>query len=139
MRNLILNERQVEFALEGKRHFDLRRTRNFGLIQARQSYKVAAKSPYFAGNAPNPPVAGRIYLDVPNAQGIKPRDTVDINNLVTYTTVFNTPGTVATIESSPISIPSKYYFYAIPNFFSQNSFVIEQTIGWINGTFDPLQ
>lgn len=139
MRSLILNERQVEFALEGKRHFDLRRTRNFNLIQARQSYKVSAKAPYFAGNAPNPPVAGRIYLDVANAQGIKPRDTVDINNLATYTTVFNTPGTVATIESNPISIPDKYYFYAIPNFFSQNSFVIAQTVGWINGTFDPLQ
>jgi hypothetical protein len=139
MRSLILNERQVEFALEGKRHFDLRRTRNFGLITARQSYKLSAKSPYFAGNAPNPPVAGRIYLDVANAQGIKPRDTVDINNLATYTAVFNTPGTVATFESNPISIPDKYYFYAIPNFFSQNSFVIEQTLGWINGTFDPLQ
>jgi hypothetical protein len=125
--------------MEGKRHFDLRRTRNFGLIAARQSYKISPKLPYVAGNAPNPPVAGRIYLDVANSQGIKPRDTVDINNLVTYTTVFTTPGTVASIESSPISIPSKYYFYAIPNFFSQNSFVIEQTQGWINGTFDPLQ
>lgn len=139
MRSLVLNERQVEFALEGKRHFDLRRTRNFGLISARQSYKVAVKLPYVAGNAPNPPVAGRIYLDVPNAQGIRPRDTLDINNLATYTAVFNTPGTVATIESSPISIPDRYYFYAIPNFFSQNSFVIEQTLGWINGTFDPLK
>lgn len=140
MRTLILNERQVEFALEGKRHFDLRRTRNFGLISARQSYKISPKLPYVAGNAPNPPVAGRIYLDVPNAQGLRPRDTVDINNLATYTTVFNTPGTVASIEgSNTINIPAKYYFYAIPNFFSQNSFVIEQTIGWINGTFDPLQ
>jgi starch-binding outer membrane protein, SusD/RagB family len=139
MRSLILNERQVEFALEGKRHFDLRRTRNFGLITARQSYKIAPKLPYVAGNAPNPPVAGRIYLDVINAQGIRPRDTLDVNNQVTYTTAFTTPGTVATFETSPISIPDKYYFYAIPNFFSQNSFVIEQTIGWINGTFDPLK
>jgi len=139
MRNLILNERQVEFALEGKRHFDLRRTRNFGLITARQSYKVSPKLPYVAGNAPNLPVVGRIYLDVANSQGIRPRDTLDINNPVTYTAAFTTPGTVATIESSPISIPERYYFYAIPNFFSQNSFVIEQTIGWINGTFDPLK
>jgi len=139
MRTLILNERQVEFALEGKRHFDLRRTANFGLITARQSYKVSVKSPYVAGLPPATPDPTKIYLDAANAQGIRPRDTVDINNLVTYQKVFNTPGTVASIESSPISIPSKYYFYAIPNFFSQNSFVIEQTIGWINGTFDPLQ
>lgn len=140
MRSLILNERQVEFALEGKRHFDLRRTRNFGLITARQSYKIAPKQPYVAGNLPSGgPVAGRIYLDVPNSQGIRPRDTVDINNAVTYSNVFTAPGTVATIESNPISIPDRYYFYAIPNFFSQNSFVIAQTVGWINGTFDPLQ
>lgn len=140
MRSLILNERQVEFALEGKRHFDLRRTRNFGLISARQSYKIGPKLPYVAGNAPNPPVSGRIYLDVPNAQGLRPRDTVDINNPVTYSAVFTTPGTIASIEgANTVNIPTRYYFYAIPNFFSQNSFVIEQTVGWINGTFDPLQ
>jgi starch-binding outer membrane protein, SusD/RagB family len=139
MRTLILNERQVEFALEGKRHFDLRRTRNFGLISARLSYRLTPKLPYTAGAAPNPPVAGRIYIDVINAQGFRPRDTVDINNPITYSTVFTTPGTIASIETSPISIPDKYYFYALPNFFSQNSFVIQQTNGWVNGTFDPLQ
>jgi starch-binding outer membrane protein, SusD/RagB family len=53
--------------------------------------------------------------------------------------MFNAP-TIASIEgSNVISIPANYYFYPLPNFFSQNSFVIEQTLGWINGTFDPLQ
>jgi starch-binding outer membrane protein, SusD/RagB family len=139
MRSLILNERMIEFALEGKRHWDLRRTRNYGLISARQSYKLAAKLPYVAGNPPNPPVAGRIYIDAPNAFGVRPRDTANLNNQSVYTAIYTTPGTIASLEgSNVISIPSKYYFYAFPNFFSQN-FFLEQTAGWINGTFDPLQ
>lgn len=143
MRTLILNERMVEFAMEGKRYWDLRRTRNYGLITARQSYKLAAKLPYTAGNIPvvngvPTPVAGRIYIDVPDALGVRPRDTANLNNQAVYTAIY-TP-TIATLEgSNVISIPPKYYFYALPNFFSQNSFTIEQTLGWINGTFDPLQ
>lgn len=136
MRTLILNERMVEFALEAKRNFDLRRTRNLHLISARQSLKFSPKAPYFAGTGS---VAGRIYLDMANAQGIKPRDTANLNNPLVQAAIFN-PATIASIEgSNVISIPSKYYFYPLPNFFSQQSFVIEQTQGWINGTFDPLQ
>jgi hypothetical protein len=140
MRSLILNERQIEFALEGKRYFDLRRSRKLNLITARQSYRVSAKLPYVAGALPGSgPVPGRIYLDIPNALGERPRDTVNVNNLSTYTTVFTVPGTIGTLEgSNVINIPDKYYFYALPNFFNQN-FFIEQTLGWTNGTFDPLQ
>jgi starch-binding outer membrane protein, SusD/RagB family len=136
MRSLILNERQVEFAMEGKRYWDLRRTRNLNLISARQSYKLAPKPPYYAGTGS---VAGRIYLDLANAAGTKPRDTADLNNPITYSAIFAAP-TIASLEgSNVINIPSNYYFYPLPNFFSQNTFVIQQTAGWINGTFDPLQ
>ena len=141
MRSLILNERMIEFAMEGKRNMDLRRTRNLHLISARQSYKLAVKLPYVAGALPSGgPVPGRIYIDVPNALGQRPRDTININNLSSYSIVFTVPGAIQTIEgSSVINIPSNYYFYPLPNFFSQQSYVIEQTTGWINGTFDPLQ
>ena len=139
MRSLILNERMIEFAMEGKRYWDLRRTRNYGLISARQSYKLSVKLPYVAGNPPNPPVAGRIYIDAPDAFGVRPRDTANLNNQSVYTSIYTTPGTIASLEgSNSINIPAKYYFYALPNFFSQ-SFFLEQTAGWINGTFDPLQ
>lgn len=140
MRSLILNERMIEFAMEGKRYWDLRRTRNYGLISARQSYKLSVKLPYVAGTPPTPPVAGRIYIDAPDAFGVRPRDTANLNNQAVYTAIYTTPGTIASLEgSNVISIPAKYYFYALPNFFSQNTFTIEQTQGWINGTFDPLQ
>ncbi len=139
MRTLILNERQVEFAMEGKRNFDLRRTRNLHLITARQSLKYGAKPPYYPGITRTNPLVTDIFLDKPNAQGVKPRDTANINNPSVQAAIFNAP-TIATIEGSNIiSIPAKYYFYPLPNFFSQNNFVIEQTQGWINGTFDPLQ
>jgi hypothetical protein len=136
MRSLILNERQIEFLMEGKRNFDLRRTRNFDLMTARQSYKVAPKPPYYAGVGTT---AGRIYLDMANAAGTKPRDTANLNNPAVYTAMFNAP-VIASLEgSNVINIPSNYYFYALPNFFNQNTFVIQQTLGWTNGTFDPLK
>ncbi len=137
MRSLILNEQMVEFSMEGKRYWDLRRTRNLNLISARQSYKLSAKSPYVAGNAGTD--ITKIYIDAPNTAGTRPRDTANLNNKSVYTSIYTTPGTIASLEgSNVISMPSKYYFYALPNFFSQ-SFFLEQTAGWINGTFDPLQ
>lgn len=136
MRTLILNERMVEFAMEGKRYWDLRRTRNYGLITARQSYKLGVKSPYAAGTGTNPALT---YIDMVYPSGVRPRDTANMNNKAVYTAIYTTPGTIASLDgSNVISIPAKYYFYPLPNTFSQN-FFIEQTAGWINGTFDPLQ
>lgn len=135
MRNLILNERQVEFAMEGKRHADLRRTRNYGLISARQSYKAVPKLPYMAGTGS---VAGRIYLDMPNALGIRPRDTANLNNASVMAAIF-TQAPASLEGSNVISIPQHYYFYALPNFFNQASYTMAQTLGWTGGTFDPLQ
>jgi len=136
MRTLILNERQVEFALEGRRYWDLRRTRNLNLITARQEFRWTPKSPYVAGTGSD---ATKIYLDFVNQQtGVKNRDTASLlTNQAVYTAMFTT--STASLEgSNVINIPSNYYFYALPNFFSQ-FYTIEQTQGWLNGTFDPLQ
>ena len=136
MRSLILNERQVEFAMEGMRNFDLRRTRNLGLITPRLSYKVAVKSPYAAGTGTT---AGIIYLDKPDAFGVKPRDTANLSNIATYTKIFVTPVATASLEgSNAISLPDKYYVYPLPTLFTQIP-VIRQTNGWSGGTFDPYQ
>jgi starch-binding outer membrane protein, SusD/RagB family len=134
MRTLLLNERQVEFALEGKRYWDIRRTRNFALISARLAFRWTPKSPYVAGTGSD---ATKIYLDKPDAFGVRPKDTANLNNQATYTSMFTT--STPTLEgSNVIDIPDNYYFYALPNFFSQY-YLIEQTLGWINGTFDPLK
>jgi len=138
MRSLILGERQVEFAMEGKRYWDLRRTRNFGLISARLSFKWAPKAPYYAGTTRTGALPTDIFLDKADANGVKPRDTANLNNKSVYTAMFIP--TTQTIEgSNVISIPDKYYFYALPTFFSQATYTMAQTNGWTGGTFDPLQ
>ncbi len=136
MRSLILNERQVEFALEGMRNFDLRRTRNLNLITARLAYKIAPKPPYYAGTGT---VAGRIYLDKPDAFGVRPRDTANLNNLSVYTAMFSVPPTLTNLEgSNTINLPDRYYAYPLPNIFMQTP-AIQQTIGWAGGTFNPFE
>jgi hypothetical protein len=136
MRSLILNERQIEFAFEGARNFDLRRTRNLSLITTRQSYKVSVKAPYAAGTGTT---AGITYLDKVNAQGFKPRDTANLTNPSVYTSIFVVPGIVSSLEgTNTISLPDKYYVYPLPTLFTQVP-AIEQTIGWAGGTFNPYE
>lgn len=138
MRSLILNERQVEFAMEGKRYWDLRRTRNFGLITTRMGFKWTANPPYYPGVTRSGALSTDIFLDKADANGVKPRDTANLNNKSVYTAMF-TAALTSGEGANVISIPEKYYFYALPTFFSQASYVIEQTKGWDGGTFDPLQ
>ena len=140
MRTLLLNERQIEFAIEGMRNYDLRRTRNLGLIAARLSYILPPKAPYFAGLKPSTgAVPGGIYLDQPDAFGVKPRDTVTINNKFTYSAVFNVNSSVpVSLEgANAINMPDKYYAYPLPNSFTQTP-AIQQTLGWSGGTFNPF-
>ncbi len=128
MDTLIWNERQVEFAMEGKRYDDLRRTRTFHLLtgKTRDGYKWTAKAPFT--NA----ILEALTL------GYKPRDTININNQASYTAAFTT-ATFPLDTTSPINFPTTYYFYALPTGFLTSSIAIEQTIGWPGGTFDPLQ
>jgi hypothetical protein len=137
MRNIIMNERQIEFAMEGKRYWDLRRTRSLGTIVARQSFKPVAKPPYYPGTTRSGAQPGDIFLDKPDAFGVRPKDTANWSNPAVYSNIFTT--SAASIEgTNVVTLPEKYYFYALPNMFT-NSFIIQQTLGWTNGTFDPLQ
>ena len=83
-------------------------------------------------------VSGRIYLDMANTLGIRPRDTANLNNASVMTAIF-TQAAASLEGSNVISIPDRYYFYALPNFFNQASYTMAQTMGWTGGTFDPLQ
>lgn len=137
MRDLIMNERQVEFAMEGRRYWDLRRTRRLHLLTGtiRQGLRWTPKSPYLAGTGTD---VTKIYLDKPDANGIRPRDTANLNNISVYTKMF-TVALQSLDATTPINIPQTYYFYPLPNFFKNSSYLIEQTQGWAGGTFDPLQ
>lgn len=130
MRAIIMTERQVEFAMEGKRYDDLRRTRTFSTLNgtSRFAYRWTPKAPYTVAT-----------LETINAQGFKPRDTISISNIFTVNAVF-TPSTL-TLETggNTINFLPNYYFYPLPTNFLLSSNVIQQTIGWSGGTFDPLQ
>jgi hypothetical protein len=135
---LILNERQVEFAMEGKRYDDLRRTRTFHLLtgSVRQGYRWTIKSPYTLGATAGTDVS-KIYLEANNALGFKPRDTININNAANVNKIF-TPSIISLDTTTPINYPTNYYFYPLPTNFLTSTVKIEQTIGWTGGTFDPL-
>jgi hypothetical protein len=138
MRALILTERQVEFAMEGMRNFDLRRTRNLNKITNRLSYKLVCKAPYYPGVTRTGALATDIFLEK-STLGIIPRDTANFNNPIVYTKIFNVPVVKASLEgTNTIVMPDKYYVYPLPTLFTQTP-AIQQTAGWAGGTFNPYE
>lgn len=141
MFTFLLKEREVEFAMEGKRYDDLRRTMQFDKLlngKARQAFVWTLKSPYVAGSTtPN----GKINIDQPDpVTGVRMRDTINVNNRSTYQKFFST--SIISIEPTAtpfINFPTNYYYYPLPTAFRNSSYSIEQTIGWTGGTFDPLK
>jgi hypothetical protein len=141
----LLREREVEFALEGKRYDDLRRTRQFDKLTGttRQSFFNTAKLPYVAGAVPTSgAVAGRVYLDVADAVTlVKPRDLINVNIKAQYEQYFTFAATsLETTAATPvINWPTNYYFFPLPTAFLTTDIKLQQTNGWTNGSFDPLQ
>ena len=120
MFDAILHERQIEFAFEGKRYWDLRRWKLF--------------EPRLNGTQRT---ALQINLDT---SLIKPdvlaatRNDLNIDSVYKYYK-FQTKS-LDTRDS--IAWQPKYYFFAIPQQALDNNTKLEQTKGWDNGTFDPL-
>ncbi|WP_159451599.1 RagB/SusD family nutrient uptake outer membrane protein [Pedobacter africanus] len=127
MRDLIMEERKIEFAFEGKRGYDLRRTRRFHLLAGQMRILVWETKTD----------ALRTELEAINpATGAMFREGVNVNDKTTFEKYFKT--TVNTVGVTGFSIPETYYFYALPSTFMNSSPLLEQTIGWDGGTFDPL-
>jgi hypothetical protein len=120
MRNAIIWERQIEFAFEAKRFWDLRRLRLFESTlngKRRTGLKTTLKS------------------GVTKAQvsALSP-DQLDAN----YDQYFNQQ--VITLDTQfPINWKPEYYFFALPTSILQLNSNLEQTLGWSGGTFDPLK
>ena len=125
MQDLIMNEREVEFALEGLRFDDLRRTRRFESLSGETVDKVewVAKD--------------KGFLEAVNSSGFQNRDTVDVNNPETFDRFFSY--SIKPIVSTPMNVPDTYYFFGLPSTFFNSSPTLEQTVGWDGGTFDPLE
>ncbi len=148
LRELIMIERQVEFAFENKRYWDIRRrlmyradlgqyvkmlngTQRHGLQTSVKSQWLRRitdqSSPYYGWNK----------IDTVTYLGH-----VDINDSENYNTYFTT--TYKIMESTVnnevqyLNYISLYDYFAVSTSFMQGSPAVEQTLGWVNGTFDPL-
>ncbi|SDM09500.1 Starch-binding associating with outer membrane [Catalinimonas alkaloidigena] len=117
---IIVQERQVEFAFEAKRYWDLRRWRMFDRLNGtrRKGLRTTLKS------------------GITRSQFEAIRDTVDLDN--NYTLYFEDQEYNLDTQQE-IAIPDSYYFDPISPSDIQKNPELEQTIGWDGGTFDPLQ
>lgn len=126
MRQAIRLERQIELAYEGKRFWDLRRWRAF---------ETTLNGTRRHGNT--------ITLKVPATQWNSLRNSMTPQQLydllqTSYATYFD--HSVKLLDTQfDINWKPEYYFFAIPTSTLELNSNLEQTKGWTNGTFDPLQ
>ncbi|MDR0866137.1 MAG: RagB/SusD family nutrient uptake outer membrane protein [Candidatus Symbiothrix sp.] len=119
----IMNERKIEFAYEGKRFWDLRRRRMFA--SELNGTKRHGLKPMF-----KPGVTGDVIQAVAktNPESI----------LENYADYFN-DNIIEVDKIYTIDFKDNYYFYALPNKHLEANSKLEQTQGWNNGTFNPLE
>lgn len=126
MRQAIRLERQIELAYEGKRFWDLRRWRAFESTlngTRRHGHTITLKVPATQWN------------NLRNS--MTPQQLYDLLQ-TSYTTYFD--HTVKLLDTQfDIDWKPEYYFFAIPTSTLELNSNLEQTKGWANGTFDPLQ
>lgn len=130
LRDLIMNERMVEFAFEGKRGDDLRRTRRMHLLQGQltcMQFETVSTQKKDELEAINPQT------------GLRNRDTLDMTNKSSVLAYFKYPyRLVYPAGNVGFGMPAYYYFFGLSSQFMNSTPLLEQTIGWEGGTFDPL-
>lgn len=129
MREFLANERFIEFSFENKRNADLRRLRKWHTLSGTiQTLRIELQNPVPQKTELEAAVPGKTTLF---------RDEININDKATYNKYFkNTVLTPSGISS--FSIPEYHYFYTFHNDFMYSSALLQPTIGWAGGTFDPL-
>ncbi|WP_340114648.1 RagB/SusD family nutrient uptake outer membrane protein [Maribellus mangrovi] len=147
LRQIIMVERQVEFAFENKRYWDLRRRLMFredlgeyvtklnGTQRGGFTYRAKGiwgreitdqSSPYY----------GQLNIDQALAEG--DLDLNDTESSDEYFTKSDKNLDIYLGQSAEIDYLELYDFFAVPSSMIEKSPAVEQTAGWINGTFDPL-
>jgi hypothetical protein len=133
MRDLIANERMVEFAFEGKRGWDLRRTRKFHELSGNLFVVGEVISPVNTA-------AKKLQLEtVDPITGLRGRDNLNMNDATIYANYFARTSVYGNNTQAIAISASQCYFYPLPSTFLLSSPLLDQTIGWDNGTFDPLK
>lgn len=133
MRDLIINERMVEFAFEGKRADDLRRTRRMHQLTG----ELESTQFELVGSPDADDTKAFLETVIDANTGLRNRDTIDMTNKETVTRFFK-PRVHKVNNNTGFNMPQYYYFMPLHNSFINSSPLLEQTIGWEGGTFDPL-
>lgn len=149
MRELIMIERQVEFAFENKRYWDLRRRLMFRNDLGEYVKKLNGTQRHGLSTTVSSKWLRRV--NVPKGTqfyGWNKIDTVvynghiDINNSASYNTYFTTTYKIMESQLNSVYLSFNYVglydFFAVSNSFLEHSPAVEQTLGWEQGTFDPL-
>ncbi len=126
MRELIFNERFIEFAFENKRNADLRRMRRMHLLSGSLAYIYIEAKDNDKKKELETITAGKML-----------RETLNLNDLTTYLKYFN-PREFRTKANRTFSIPEYHNFYTFHDDFVYSGTDIRPTVGWAGGTFDPL-
>ena len=128
MFDAILFERQIEFAFEGKRFWDLRRWRKLESVMntfIKQRHKIIIT---LKTTAPTPSAA--VFAAT--------RDALNLDQVYTdyFTLDFSSSASLLDTKYTINYLP-KYYFFGIPQAAIDNDPAIQQNKDW-GGTFDPL-
>lgn len=115
----ILKERQIEFAFEGKRFWDLRRWKLFDSLNGTKRTGVIIN---LTG------ISGDDFAAI--------RDNISLDEA--YDKYFDIEPKILDTKYE-INWKPEYYFFAIPQQAIDNDPKLEQTQGWNGGTFDPLK
>jgi hypothetical protein len=149
MRELIMLERQVEFAFENKRYWDMRRRLMFREDlgpytpkwngRKRAGLNTAARSPWTLSITDrNSPYFGWRRIDTAAYLGhINIEDRAAYNSY--FTTTYRELELVVGTTVMPINYQPLYDFFAVPNAILNTTPLVKQTKGWFGGEFDPLQ
>ena len=143
---IVMNERRIEFAFEGKRFYDLRRRNMFSNNLGNYIYKINGWKKSGSGyvfKLKNPASDSTIF--VKNTL----RDTIQLDNVYRYFTMSakSSGPLVKAINYVAVTDPTtllstntgNYNFFDIPQDILTRSPKIKQTIGWQNGEFNPFE
>ncbi len=147
LRELIMIERQVEFAFENKRYWDLRRRKmyredlgnNVKMLNGTQRLGLSYRANGSWGRAitdKTSPYYGIMRIDT--AYQFGHIDMNDPNSVKTYWTTSVRKMDLYQGQNIELDYKALYDFFAVPSSMLQKSVAVEQTLGWLNGTFDPL-
>lgn len=148
IREMVMRERQIEFAFENKRYWDIRRRKMFTQAVGPNMPKLNGTKRH--GLSIKPKGAwGTKRITSGDYRAWRIIDTaaylghIDIDRPGDYETYFTVElkeldALDAYGNDAKFNYKDYYYFLYIPKGFLEHCPAVEQTIGWVNGTFDPL-